>query len=196
LKQALLLNLLGGLLMLLLVWLASHITAVWPSASLLASEQSFGRAPTTTYFTYLPLMSVSEKPTARTTSITPLSTTVPRYTKFEVAFAISTTATNVYFPYDLATPYNERGVTVDMLITSPNGITKTVPFLLSARRCQPHAVGPSDWRCRYSPESLGRGNTVFGCSIRSGNLKATYTFNVIASSQHGFVRQPHRSALL
>ncbi|HTP08389.1 MAG TPA: hypothetical protein VMP08_09070, partial [Anaerolineae bacterium] len=45
---------------------------------------------------YLPLISVPEKPTGRVGSITPLSASVPRYSKFEITFTISTTATNFY----------------------------------------------------------------------------------------------------
>jgi hypothetical protein len=190
LKHALLLNLIGLLLMLLLFLLAPHIGAAQETNTPLTTEQPGVNAPTATYTIYLPLISVPEKPTSRIGSIVPLSASVPRYAKFEIAFTISTTATNLYFPYDPAAPYNESGVTVDMLITNPGGVEKTVPcFYYQPVDGNLTPVGQPDWRCRYSPDTIGpwryRVRLIDSIGLAES---AEQSFNVTASNNHGFVR--------
>jgi hypothetical protein len=179
LKHVLLLNLIGWLLMLLLLLLAPHIAAAQP----LDTPQ----APPATYQVYLPLIS---RPASRIGPITPLSASVPRYGKFEIAFAITTTATNLYFPHDPAAPYNERGVTVDLLITNPAGSEKTVPcFYYQPVDANLTPVGQPDWRCRYSPETIG----VWRYRVRLIDAigpaeSAGQSFTVTSSNSRGFVR--------
>ncbi len=147
-------------------------------------------APAATYYTYLPLITVPEKPTDRIGSITPLSASVPRYGKFEIAFTILTNATNFYFPYDPATPYHERGVTVDMLIKNPGGVEKTVPcFYYQPVDTNLTPVGQPDWRCRYSPEATGTWRYRVRLIDSIGQAEsAEQTFDVTSSTNHGFVR--------
>jgi hypothetical protein len=139
---------------------------------------------------YLPLISLPEKSTGRIGPITPLSTSVPRYTKFEIAFTISTTATNFYFPYDPAAPFNESGVTVDMLIADTTGSVRTVPcFYYQPVDASLTPSGQPDWRCRYSPETIGTWRYRVRLIDALGQAEsAENTFEAIASSSHGFVR--------
>ncbi len=147
-------------------------------------------APTASYHIYLPLISVPEKSSARIGSIAPLSASVPRYTKFEIAFTISTTSTNFYFPYDPAAPYNESGVTVDMLLADPNGVEKTVPcFFYQPVDDNLTPVGQPDWRCRYAPETIGTWRYHVRLIDAIGQAEnAEQSFSVTTSSNHGFVR--------
>jgi hypothetical protein len=189
LTSVLWINLIALLLMLLLALLAPHLAEASPSASPAVISPRV----------YLPFV-VSSGPTlpptpqptpsGRIGSIVPLSTSVPRYGKFEAAFTISTTATNFYFPYDPAAPYNESGVTVDMLITSPTGVTKTAPcFYYQSVDANLTPVGRADWRCRYASEAIGtwRYRVKLVDSIGTAE-SAEQTFAVTASNSHGYVR--------
>jgi hypothetical protein len=178
----LLLNLIGLLLMLLLFLLAPHLAA--------AQAIDTPPAPTATYKIYLPLISVPEEPASRIGAITPLSVSVPRYGKFEIAFTLSTTATNFYFPYDPAAPYHASGVTVDMLITTPGGVEKTVPcFYYQPVDNNLTPVGQPDWRCRYAPEVIGTWRYHVRLSDAIGLAEsAEQSFSVTTSNNHGFVR--------
>ena len=182
LKLVLWINFIALLLMLLLALLAPRIARARPFASPLS--------PNATTRVYLPFVVNPAQPAGRIGSIVPLSTSVPRYGKFEVAFTISTTATNFYFPYDSATPYNESGVSVDMLITSPGGVTKTAPcFYYQPVDDNLTPVGQADWRCRTSPDSIGTWRYRVKLIDAIGPAEsAEQTFNVIASNSHGFVR--------
>jgi hypothetical protein len=188
LKSVLLLNLIGWLLMVLLLLLAPHIAAAQPLSTPAALETS--PALTTTHQLYLPLISLPEKPASRIGPITPLSASVPRYGKFEIAFAVTTTATNVYFPYDPAAPYNASGVTVDLLITNPTGAEKTAPcFYYQPVDANLTPVGQPDWRCRYSPETIGTWRYRVRLIDSIGQAEsAEQTFSVTSSNHHGFVR--------
>ncbi len=190
LKHVLLLNIIGCLLMLLLSLLAAHIAAARPFTLPPTSGHTAVNAPTAAYTAYLPLISVPEKSSTRIGSITPLSASVPRYSKFEIAFTISTTASNLYFPYDPAAPYHESGVTVDMLITDPGGVEKTVPcFYYQPVNSELTPVGQPDWRCRYSPETIGPWRYHVRLIDSNGPaISAEQTFDVTPSSNHGFVR--------
>ena len=190
LKQALLLNLIGWLLMLLLVLLAPHIAAAQPFVSPLTFRPDAGNTPAATFSVYLPLISLPEKSSARIGAITPLSASVPRYGKFEIAFTISTAATNMYFPHDLAAPFDENGVTVDMLIENAAGVEKTVPcFYYQPVDADLTPVGQPDWRCRYSPGTIGTWHYRVRLIDAIGLAEsAEQTFNVTTSNSHGFVR--------
>ena len=182
LKLVLWINFIALLLMLLLALLAPRIARARPFASPLS--------PNATTRVYLPFVVNPAQPAGRIGSIVLLSTSVPRYGKFEVAFTISTTATNFYFPYDPAAPYKESGVTVDMLITAPSGVTKTAPcFYYQPVDANLTPVGQADWRCRYSPETIGTWRYRVKLIDAIGMAEsAEQTFNVIASNSHGFVR--------
>jgi hypothetical protein len=191
LKLVLWINLIALLLMLLLALLAPRIARANPFMSPLAPSVLSPRVHLPFIVGAVPTPQPTPQPTTgRIRSIVPLSTSVPRYGKFEVAFTISTTATNFYFPYDPAAPYNESGVTVDMLITSPGGVTKTAPcFYYQPVDANLTPVGQADWRCRYAPEAIGTWRYRVKLSDAIGSAEsAEQTFNVIASNSHGFVR--------
>jgi hypothetical protein len=183
------LNLIGLLLMLLLVLLAPHLAAA-QAITPPAPEPDAAQAPAAIHTLYLPLITSPEKGSARIGPLTPLSAGVPRYGKFEVSFTISTTATNFYFPYDPAAPYHESGVTVDMLITNPGGVKKTVPcFYYQPVDNNLTPVGQPDWRCRYAPETIGTWRYRVRLIDAIGQAEsAEQSFNVTASNNHGFVR--------
>jgi hypothetical protein len=177
----------------LMILLASHSAAAQPAAFSLppaARARNAGSAPAITHTAYLPLMSLPEKPSGRIGTITPLSTSVPRYTKFEIAFTISTTATNFYFPYDPAAPVDASGVTVDMLITDTTGSLKTVPcFYYQPIDANLTPVGQPDWRCRYAPEAMGTWRYRVRLTDALGQAaSAENAFEAVASNSHGFVR--------
>ncbi|CAG0931276.1 hypothetical protein TFLX_02060 [Thermoflexales bacterium] len=175
-----------GVLLAILIGLNSSPPA--QAESVLSPQAS--AAPAATYRLYLPLIKVPEKATSRIGAITPLSASVPRYGKFEIAFTVSTNATNFYFPYDPAAPYNERGVTVDLLIKNPGGAEKTVPcFYYQPVDASLTPVGQPDWRCRYSPETIGTWRYRVRLIDAIGQAESTeQTFNVTASANRGFVR--------
>lgn len=187
----------AGLLALGLIAAAAHIqtppsftatsTASSPSLPLF-SAAAVSNSPTLDHAVYLPLIANSVP--ARIGPLNPLSASVPRYGKFEVAFTISTTATNFYFPYDPAAPYNESGVTVDLLIADPNGTEKTVPcFFYQPVDVNLTPAGQPDWRCRYSPEAIGTWQYRVKLIDAIGQAEsAEQSFNVTSSSNHGFVR--------
>jgi hypothetical protein len=187
------LGLIGAALLLSLIVLAAPVITTRPVTLPAASSHSvtgLNNAPVANHFVYLPLISVPEKSSTRIGSITPLSASVQRYGKFEIAFTISTTATNFYFPHDPAAPYNESGVTVDMLITSPNGVEKTVPcFYYQPVDANLTPAGQPDWRCRYSPEVIGAWRYRVRLIDSIGQAEsAEQSFSVTASNNHGFVR--------
>jgi hypothetical protein len=182
LKLVLWINFIALLLMLLLALLAPRIARAMPFASPLS--------PNATFRVNLPFVANPAQPTGRIGLIVPLSTSVPRYGKFEVAFTISTPATNFYFPYDPAAPYNESGVTVDLLITSPGGVTKTAPcFYYQPVDANLTPVGQAAWRCRYAPETIGTWRYRVKLLDAIGPAQsAEQTFTVTASNNHGYVR--------
>ena len=184
LRRALWINVIAVLMMLLLALLATQIAEAQPGTAPPAVVGALSPRA------YLPFLVGPAQPASRIGSIVPLSTTVPRYSKFEIAFTISTTATNFYFPYDPAAPYHESGVTVDMLITSPGNITKTVPcFYYQPVDTNLTPVGQADWRCRYAPEAIGAWHYRVKLIDAIGlDESAEQTFNVTPSSSHGFVR--------
>ena len=139
---------------------------------------------------HLPPVVITNVPPSRIGPVTPLSSSVPRYGKSEVAFTISTTATNYYFPYDPATPLDETGVSVDMLITSPGGAEKTVPcFFYQPVDANVVPIGQPDWRCRYAPESIGTWRYRIRLTDRAGTSQsAPAAFTATGSDSRGFVR--------
>ena len=182
-KRIVLLNLIGWLLL-----LAPQLVAAQAIDNSPVNETA--QAPAATYKLYLPLISMPEKAAGRIGPIAPLSASVPRYGKFEIAVSISTSATNLYFPYDPAAPYNASGVTVDMLITGPGGSEKTVPcFYYQPVDANLVLVGQPDWRCRYSPETIGTWHYRVRLIDSIGQAASdVQTFDVTASNNHGFVR--------
>ena len=154
------------------------------------SAQDHGSTtPQDTYSIFLPLISRAE-PAGRIFGLQPVSTSVPRYGKFEVAFQITTPATNVYFPYDPAAPLNESGVSVDLIVTSPNGVETTSPcFYYQPVDANVVPIGQPDWRCRFAPSTIGTWHYVVRLIDQAGTAQSpSAAFNVTASGNHGFVR--------
>lgn len=157
------------------------------------SADSSSRSPqvTMTHWLYLPYIAtslVSSSPAIG--MVVPLSTTVGRYEKFEVAFQLTTVADNVYRPFESAPLLGQFGVSVDMLLTSPTGATKTTPcFYYQPVDNNLLPVGPVDWRCRFAPDVIGMWQYHVRAIDRSGSAESTTAqFSVVSSASHGFVR--------
>ena len=143
--------------------------------------------PTGDYRAHLPLVAMSA---TRIQGLHALSTTVPRYGKFEVALTISTSATNSYFPYQAATSLGRTGVSVDLLVGQPGSQPISVPcFFYQPVDANIVPIGPPDWRCRFAPDAIGPWTYRVRLSDAIGPVEsATLTFTVTASASHGFVR--------
>ncbi len=106
--------------------------------------------------------------------ISPIRTITPaiieKYNKFEIAFDISTTATNPYFPYDDNPPAGIKpaaGISVDAHFLPPGEINwnhaKVTPCFYhqpveevgSGSNISLLPVGTAEWRCRFAPEESG-----------------------------------------
>ena len=86
-----------------------------------------------------------------------------------------------------------------MLITDTAGSMRTVPcFYYQPVDANLTPVGQPDWRCRYSPETIGTWRYRVRLIDAIGQAEsAEHTFEAIASSQPWLcARQPHRFALL
>ncbi len=147
-------------------------------------------APAATYRVRLPLIARSEPPPARIRAITAPATSVPRYGKFEVAFQIDTFAKNLYFPYDPTAPINEAGVSVDMLLTAPDGSARSTPcFFYQPVDANLTPIGSPDWRCRFAPDAIGTWQYRLRLIDQSGTEEsAVASFEAVASSSHGYIR--------
>ena len=150
-------------------------------------------APTTEYRVNLPLVMSSVQPPVSSTRIQglhALASNVPRYGKFEVAFTISTAAENVYYPYDPTAPVDQSGVSVDLLLTAPNGAARQTPcFYYQPVDANLTPIGQADWRCRFAPDSIGTWHYRVQLTDRAGvDTSAAADFTATSSSSHGYVR--------
>lgn len=134
---------------------------------------------------YLPYISA---PQSRIGPVVKLAETVGKYEKFQVTFPITTTAANPYLPYELGAP-SESGVSVDMLVTDPDGKTVTVPcFYYQPVDENLSPVGAPDWRCRFAPGSAGNWHYRVRMIDSNGvSESAPDSFSVTPSNRHGFV---------
>jgi hypothetical protein len=144
------------------------------------------------------------------------STSVGLYEKFEVAFDVSTTASNYYWPYDPHPPANITdhpnavpagvGVSVDGLFSSDNWQTVIVQpgFYFQNYTYQSRSVdggitfydwlypsGNPGWKIRFVPTRTGQWKFRIRVTDASGTTtydSASNVFTCITSSNHGFVR--------
>jgi hypothetical protein len=130
---------------------------------------------------------------------------IEKFAKFEVSFAItSTTAANPYFPYATSTPPGVPGgigITVDMLLLPP-GMTdwsqaqvlpcfyyQPVEEVGSGELAESLPKGQPDWRCRFTPQSVG----IWQYKVRAVDAGGTTTtavhqFTCVNSTRKGFIR--------
>ena len=188
-------RLICGALLLIALGLLINWRLILSSPTILATHDAgtilVSSPVTTTYRVYMPTFASEPAPTTPSIGIvTPLSTTVGRYEKMEVAFQLATVADNVYLPYDLTPLMGQWGVSVDMLLTDPSGVDKTTPcFYYQPVDNNLLPVGPADWRCRFAPDVIGVWQYHVRAIDRSGSAEsATSQFNVTPSASHGFVQ--------
>lgn len=102
--------------------------------------------------------------------LVPVTGEVPRYGKFEATFALTTRATNPYWPYDPASPPGVvpgAGVTVDALLLPPGESNWNAAKVQPCFYYQPVEEagtgtaatflprGEPEWRVRFGPDQVG-----------------------------------------
>ncbi len=145
--------------------------------------------------------------------LTPL---VPRYEKFEAAFQIDTSATNLNLPYDAKPPPGilpDEGISVDVLFSPDNWHTTIVqpafwyqPVLVQTRDKQNYLLpqGEPGWRVRFAPQRAGAWQFRIRAQDKNGTTVTpaheAFSFHVTEgsgrydglrqnpSTRHGFLR--------
>ena len=91
---------------------------------------------------------------------------IGRYALLEITFQLDTVATNLQMPFDPAPPPGvvpSEGVTVDAILTDPNGISYSIPAFYRQEydcgECNGHdwiyPSGRGCWIIRFSPDEFG-----------------------------------------
>jgi len=125
--------------------------------------------------------------TTTITSVTPVSTTVGQYEKFETTVVLTGVFNNSY-DYDQ--------VHLKAIFTGPNGDTKTVDgffmqdYSLNTTNGNLTASGAGKFKIRFAPDKPGTWRYIVSLTTTSGNDNfAEQTFECIPSSEKGFVRK-------
>lgn len=144
-------------------------------------------------------------------NVTPTSTTVGLYDKFETTFNVGTVATNPYWPYDESpnTSVPARvGVSVDGLFSNDNWQTTIVQpgfygqeyetskdstgvyRTLTNGKTWVYPTGTPVWRIRFAPPKLGTWQYKIRVTDASGTTTSStaFSFNCVSSQNHGFVK--------
>lgn len=132
------------------------------------------------------------------------SNTVEKYSKFEASFNITTLAANVYFPYEENPPLGippKIGINADGFFLSPGETdwnkAKTVPCFYyqpveergSGTNIGLVPIGRADWRCRFTPEIVGKWSYKIKVIDAGGTTESSiYQFDCIPSLNKGFIR--------
>ncbi|MEN6583886.1 MAG: hypothetical protein ABFD54_15680 [Armatimonadota bacterium] len=129
------------------------------------------------------------------------------YEKFEIAFNVSTAATQLYWPYDTSpNPGVEAGVgvSIDGLFSNDNWQTTIVqpgfyyqPYYsypgnpnqkIDGGTTWAYPSGNPGWRIRFAPKATGSWKYKIRVKDSSGTTTSSeYSFTVVPSSNHGFV---------
>jgi hypothetical protein len=160
--------------------------------------------PSAPYDLVVAMPSVGEAP--QVTNLATAPTSVARYAKAEWIFDLTKTYANPYYYYDAtdtaaANPANQtwfgvNGITVDLLVTAPSLVTKTVPCFwmegYTRLNVSGEVLGKVDdgkWHCRYAPSEVGTYSYQFRTQDASGTWTGgTDTFQSTVSASRGFVR--------
>lgn len=169
----------------------------------------------------LALLITPQSALAATPGVTSLSantTTVPRYSKFELTFAINKTypadSRLPYYFYDPAdtpaidpnrkSPYGIDGITIDTVFVTPSGQTLTVPSFYyqdySRSRVNNRevltVVGIPGWKTRFTPSEVGTYKYYITITDKEGTTRyptsGELTFTATSSSAKGFIRASKR----
>jgi len=130
---------------------------------------------------------------------------IEKYARFEVSFKIgNSVATNVYLPYESATPpgvASGTGITVDQWLLPPGAQSWRDARILPCFSYQPVEeagagakagllpVGEPEWRCRFTPEIAGTWRYAIRIRDASGTAESpVQQFECVDSDRKGFVR--------
>lgn len=109
-------------------------------------------------------------PTTLTTAL------VREYEKAEWDITLNSTFKN---------PYNQQEVSLDLVLTAPNGLPVVVPGY-----CEQNAVPRSRWKVRFAPQMLGTYTGFFRLTSKLGTEEsAASSFTVVAGKRPGFLHK-------
>jgi hypothetical protein len=143
-----------------------------------------------------------QTPGPRIASVALSVTDVPRYSRFEATFQVTTRASNLQLPYDAVEPSYAshlfpdedaaHGVSVDGLFLPPGqnnwAYAEDQPAFYFQGYDNNFPTGEKDWHLRFAPNTVG----VWQYRVRVADaqgvaLGSPQTFTVTPSSSHGFV---------
>ena len=82
-------------------------------------------------------------------------------------------------------PYNQQEVSLDLVLTAPNGLPVVVPAY-----CEQNAAPQSRWKLRFAPQMLGAYTGFFRLTSKAGTEEsAASTFTVVAGKKPGFLHK-------
>lgn len=118
------------------------------------------------------------------------------YEKYEVSFDVATVAKDYMFMYDANPPRGAEkysGVTVEGVITLPNGQTETHPafYFTSVNKSGSKYIetASSMWKLRYSPRTTGLHSVALRITDKNGTATTQVgSFNAQAPSRPGFIQ--------
>ena len=120
---------------------------------------------------------------------------IPQYEQFEFTPAITTAATNPYFPYDTAPPSGVNpgvGATVDALYLAPGATDWLVTPCFWYQPVEEFEgallpAGEAGWRCRFTPGVVGRWSYKVRVTDATGTRETpASTFDCVVSDRPGF----------
>lgn len=127
------------------------------------------------------------------TSVTPLSTTVGRYDKFEAVVALNATFSN---------PYDYDQVVLKGVFTAPSGKKDSIEgfylqdFTLNTTSGNLTTKGAGEWRIRFAPTETGEWQyTITVQTLTSISAASTGAFTCNSSTAKGFVRKNNSNYL-
>ncbi len=120
-------------------------------------------------------------------SVTPNSTTIAKYDKFELTIDLTAAYTN---------PYNYDDILTQCIFMAPSGRKDTVDgfymenFSLNATTGALTDLGTHNFKVRYAPNETGTWHYVLSAKNASGTAtQSSATFSCTASGAHGFIKK-------
>ena len=82
-------------------------------------------------------------------------------------------------------PYNQQEVSLDLVLTAPNGLPVVVPAY-----CEQNTAPQSRWKVRFAPQLLGAYTGFFRLTSKAGTEEsAANSFTVVAGKKPGFLHK-------
>ena len=129
---------------------------------------------------------------------------IEKFARFEIAFDLTTSANNPFFPYDPHPPPGVpigTGISVDALLLPPGQTNWANGKLLPCFYYQPVQqlgsgtgvalvpTGRTEWRCRFTPDVVGTWQYKIRATDVGGTTESPiYSFGCVNSTRKGFVR--------